>query len=73
MGAVFLTLLHMSLAASALVVVVVVQRLLLKRAPKAIHCALWAMVALRLLLPFSVESSFSLIPQDVAERELLTE
>ena len=73
MGAVFLTLLHMSLAASALVVVVVVLRLLLKRAPKAIHCALWAMVALRLLLPFSVESSFSLIPQDVAERELLTE
>ena len=73
MGAVFLTLLHMSLAASALVVVVVVLRLLLKRAPKAIHCALWAMVALRLLLPFSVESSFSLIPQDVAEGELLTE
>lgn len=73
MGAVFLTLLHMSLAASALVVVVVVLRLLLKRAPKAIHCALWAMVALRLLLPFSVESSFSLIPQDVADRELLTE
>ena len=73
MGTVFLTLLHMSLAASALVVVVVVLRLLLKRAPKAIHCALWAMVALRLLLPFSVESSFSLIPQDVADRELLTE
>ena len=73
MGAVFLTLLHMSLAASALVVVVVVLRLLLKRAPKAIHCALWAMGALRLLLPFSLDSSFSLIPQDVAERELLTE
>lgn len=73
MGAVFLTLLYMSLAASALVVVVVVLRLLLKRAPKAIHCALWAMVALRLLLPVSVESSFSLIPQDVADRELLTE
>ncbi len=73
MGAVFLTLLHMSLAASALVVVVVLLRLLLKRAPKAIHCALWAMVALRLLLPFSLESSFSLIPQEVAERELLTE
>lgn len=73
MGAVFLTLLHMSLAASALVVVVVLLRLLLKRAPKTIHCALWAMVALRLLLPFSVESSFSLIPQDVAEGELLTE
>ena len=73
MGDVFLTLLHMSLAASALVVVVVLLRLLLKRAPKAIHCALWAMVALRLLLPFSLESSFSLIPQDVAEGELLTE
>lgn len=73
MGAVFLTLLHMSLAAGVLVIAVVLLRLLLKRAPKAIHCALWALVALRLLLPFSVESPFSLIPEEVAQGEILSE
>lgn len=73
MGAVFLTLLHMSLAAGVLVIAVMLLRLLLKRAPKAIHCALWALVALRLLLPFSVESPFSLIPEDVAQGEILSE
>lgn len=73
MGAVFLKLLHMSLAAGVLVIAVMLLRLLLKRAPKAIHCALWALVALRLLLPFSVESPFSLIPEDVAQGEILSE
>ena len=37
-------------------------RLILKRAPKAMVCALWLLVGLRLLLPFSVESALSLIP-----------
>ncbi len=73
MGAVFLKLLHMSLAASGLVIAVMLLRLLLKRAPKAIHCALWALVALRLLLPVSVESSFSLIPEDVASGNIVSE
>ncbi len=73
MGAVFLKLLHMSLAASGLVIAVMVLRLIFKRAPKAIHCALWALVALRLLLPFSVESSLSLIPEDVASGNIVSE
>ena len=62
MTAIFLKLLNMSITASWLVLAVVVLRLLLKKAPKAITCALWALVAIRLLCPFSIESMFSLIP-----------
>ena len=49
----------MSLAASIIVLVIVVLRLLLKKAPKNIICILWALVALRLILPFSVQSNLS--------------
>ena len=52
----------MSITASWLVLAVVVLRLLLRKAPKAISCALWVLVALRLLLPFSFESVLSLVP-----------
>ena len=62
MDAVFLKLLNMSLTASWLCLAVLLVRLLLKKAPKAISCALWALVGLRLLFPFSLESVLSLIP-----------
>lgn len=62
MEAVFLKLLNMSIAASWLVLVVVVLRMVLKKAPKAIRCFLWALVAFRLICPFSFESVLSLIP-----------
>lgn len=62
MDAIFLKLLNMSLTASWLCLAVLILRLLLKRAPKAISCTLWALVGLRLLFPFSLESVLSLIP-----------
>lgn len=62
MNAVFLRLLNMSITASWLIIAVIVLRLLLKRAPKWLPCTLWAIVAVRLICPFSFESSFSLIP-----------
>ena len=62
MEAVFLKLLNMSITACWLVLAVVILRLLLKKAPRAIICALWALVALRLLIPFSLESPLSLVP-----------
>ena len=73
MSAVFLKLLNMSIAAGWLVVAVIVLRLCLKKAPKAIHCALWALVAIRLICPFSLESSFSLIPEEVANGSVVSE
>ncbi len=58
----FLNFLNMSITAGWIVLVLVLVRPLLKKAPKWITCALWGLVALRLLLPFSVESAISLIP-----------
>ncbi len=50
-SAVFIRILQMSLAASAAIAAVCLARLPLRRAPKKISCALWAVVLLRLLLP----------------------
>lgn len=62
MNEIFLKVLNMSIAASWLILAVVVLRLVLKRAPKWIAVALWGIVALRLAVPFSFESALSLIP-----------
>lgn len=59
---IFLTILNMSIAASWIVLVVVVLRRLLKDSPKWIRCALWGIVGVRLVIPFSFESIFSLLP-----------
>lgn len=53
-------LLNMSLTASVAIVFVLLLRLMLKKAPKVISYALWAVVLFRLLCPVSIESSFSL-------------
>ena len=62
MASLFLKLLNMSIAASWLILAVIVLRIVLKRAPKWIHCILWALVGIRLLCPLSIESALSLIP-----------
>lgn len=62
MEAVFLKLVNLSIAAGWLVLAVMVLRLVLRKAPKWIFCLLWALVALRLVCPFSIESALSLIP-----------
>ncbi len=58
----FLNTLNLSISAIWLVLAVLVARWLLKKAPKWADVALWGIVALRLLLPFSIESTLSLIP-----------
>lgn len=62
MEALFLKILNMSITAGWIVLVVVLLRLVFKKAPKWISCVLWAVVALRLVCPFTVESVLSLIP-----------
>ena len=75
MTTIFLKLLNMSIAASWLVLAVVLLRPLLKKAPKWISCLLWGIVALRLMVPVAPESDFSLIPsaevipQDIIQLE----
>ena len=62
MEAVFLKILHMSLTATWLALAVMLLRPLLKKAPRWITVAMWALVGIRLLCPVAIESSFSLTP-----------
>jgi beta-lactamase regulating signal transducer with metallopeptidase domain len=64
MNKLFLTILNMSLTASYVIIFVILVRLLLKKAPKVISYALWGVVAFRLIIPFSFESMFSLLPRN---------
>jgi len=63
MSELFLTVLNMSLTAGWLIGVVLILRLLLKKAPKWASVLLWGIAALRLILPFSMESAVSLVPE----------
>ena len=62
MTGLFLKIINMSISASWLIMAVLICRLVLKKAPKWVNVLLWGIVAVRLLLPFSVESVLSLIP-----------
>lgn len=53
-----------SLIASVIVIGILVFRLIVKKTPKWIDCALWALVAIRLIVPFSFESKMSIIPNE---------
>ncbi len=64
MTSLFPQIVKMSITASILVLAVILLRFALKRAPRWMICLLWGFVALRLILPFSIESSFSLIPTE---------
>lgn len=59
---IFLTIFNMSITASYIALAVILIRLLLKKAPKALRVIMWALVGIRLIFPFSFESILSLIP-----------
>ncbi len=69
MAAVFLKLLDMSISASVATVAVILIKLLLKKAPRWIHCLMWALVAVRLICPYAIESGLSLMPDNKAAYE----
>ena len=58
----FLNLLNVSISSCWLILAVLILRLVFKKAPRGIICALWSVVGLRLLLPFKLESPVSLLP-----------
>ena len=72
MQVLFLKLLELSLTGSLFALAVMLIRLLFRRAPRWIFCVLWGIVALRLLLPISIESSFSVVPESVASGEIIS-
>lgn len=59
---IFISIFNMSINAAWFAAAVIILRLILKNAPKNIRCILWALVGIRLVMPFSVKSIFSLIP-----------
>ena len=61
MTAVFERVLNMSLTGSLVIGVVLLARLLLKRAPKVYSYALWAVVVFRLLCPISLSAGLSVL------------
>lgn len=58
----FLKAVNQGITASYLVLALVLLRPLLKKVPRWLMAALWTLVALRLVLPWSIESVLSLIP-----------
>ena len=60
---VFHKLLYMSFSAMWLAVAVLALRVLLRRAPRRVILLLWALVAVRLVCPVSVESRISVVPR----------
>lgn len=75
MESLFLSLLNRSIAAGWLILAVLLLRLVLKKAPRSVHCLLWVLVGVRLVVPQFGESPLSLlpsaetVPQAVLERD----
>lgn len=53
---------EMSLSASAAVILILLIRPFLRRAPKYVRCILWAVVGLRLCVPFTLQTKMSPVP-----------
>jgi len=61
MDKLFLKIINMSITSSYVILFVIVVRFFLKKSPKIFSYGLWAIAFIRLILPFSIESIFSLI------------
>jgi beta-lactamase regulating signal transducer with metallopeptidase domain len=73
MDTLFLRIFNVSITATWLVLALFIIRLFFKNAPKWLMNGLWGMVALRLLLPFSIESVFSVVPsRETIPSDILT-
>ncbi|MBR6259666.1 MAG: hypothetical protein IKR21_05580 [Oscillospiraceae bacterium] len=62
MSELFIKILNLSITASWLIAAVLLLRLIFRKAPRWIFCALWGLAGLRLVCPVSIESALSLIP-----------
>ena len=67
MDKMFGEILSMSVDSAWLIVAVIIVRAILQKAPMYFRKILWGLVGLRLLIPFSFESSLSLVPHEVQQ------
>lgn len=76
MTAVFKTVLNMSITGAYIAIAIIVMRLLLKKFPKRFSYALWLILGIRLLCPFSFSSAvslFNLVKPDTAESSVTSQ
>ena len=73
MNTLFIRLLNLSIAATWIILAVILIRALTKKAPKWFPCLLWVLVGIRLLCPVTIQSPLSLVPSDEAIPENITE
>ncbi len=74
MSKIFIHIANMSISAGYAVIAVLLLRLIFKKAPKWLNVAIWGIVALRLVIPFSFESIFSIIPSgEVISPNIMTD
>lgn len=59
---VFLQILNNAITVGILILVIMLVRVLCRKMPKWITCLLWILVAAKLMMPFPMESIFSLVP-----------
>ena len=71
MNDLFWRIVNISISASWLILAVVILRLVLKKAPKVLHVTMWALVALRLICPVTIESELSLVPQQKISQQAI--
>ncbi len=70
---VFTQVLNMSLTAGVVILLLCVARLCLKKLPKIISYALWAVVLFRLVCPISITMPISFIPEKISSGEILSD
>ena len=73
MKSLFMTYLNASISGSIIILVGLLLRPLFKKVPRRILCTLWLLAAIRLLLPFNIESQFSLQPSPRSLEGLISE
>lgn len=61
-SSIFSYILRFGIEAGWLAAALIILRLILRKAPRGIICAMWALVAVRLILPLDIKSVFSLVP-----------
>ena len=60
----FATILDNAWVVSIMILVIVLIRTFMKKMPKFIYPLLWGLVAVKLLLPYDIHSSFGMLPSD---------
>lgn len=61
-SSIFSYILRFGIEAGWLAAALIILRLILRKAPRGIICAMWVLVAVRLILPLDIKSVFSLVP-----------